>query len=306
MNNIFVWTHHDLDGLASCLAVKWFHPDCKFAYQTTTGYTFREDFTRWLLKNRLSDFDRVFIVDLDVSESQDLVDEDNVTIIDHHATHAENETYEFADSTVLEYSSAAKLIYKKYSKLYDIDLSKERKTLIALADDYDSYNHEVEDSSVLNSVFWATQNNFKTFMRMYDNGFTGFTQQQLNMYRLYEQALKQALTTLQYFENKKLKIGKSSYHVIATFASKFTNNIADHIFENYDPDIAIVVNPKTQHVSFRRNTDSDVNLGRLAEAIADGGGHSFASGGQITEDFLAFTKLLKPRKKMRKVKKDGH
>jgi len=305
MKNIFVWTHHDLDGLASCLAVKWFHPDCKFDYITTTGYTFREDFTKWLLKNRISDFDTVYIVDLDISEHQDLIDEENVVIIDHHTTHVENASYEFATNTIIEYSSAAKLIYKLYKAKTNIELSTPQKTLIALADDYDSYNHEVEDSIVLNSVFYSTQNNFKTFMELYDDGFSGFTQQQINMFKIYQKDLQDTISGLKYFENKKLKIGKNPYHVIATSAKGFINNIADHILDNYSPDIAIVVNPKTKHVSFRRNSKVDVDLGRLAETIADGGGHSYASGGQITDNFLAFTKLLKPRKKMYRIEKNG-
>jgi len=305
MKNIFVWTHHDLDGLASCLAIKWFHPGCKFDYIPTTGYTFRRDFTQWLLKNRISDFDTVYIVDLDISENQDLVDEENVVIIDHHSTHVNNASYEFATNTVIEYSSAAKLIYKLYKTKTNIELTTPQKTLIALAYDYHSYNHEVEDSIILNSVFFATTNNFKTFMSLYEKGVTGFTQQQLNIYNIYQRDLKQTINDLKYFENKKLKIGKNSYHIIATSATGFINNIADHILDNYSPDIAIVVNPKTKHVSFRRNTKVDLDLGRLAEAIADGGGHSYAAGGQITDNFLAFTKLLKLRKKMYRIEKNG-
>jgi len=301
MKSIFVWTHHDLDGIACCLALKWIHKDCEFSYQSSTGFNFREDFTKWLIKNRLSDYDVVYITDLDVSDNLDLVDKENVYIIDHHSSHVENEDYSLAQKYIVEYSSAAKLIYKLFRKTNNIEFDIYQKAFITLADDYDSYNLQAPDSTVLNSVFWNTQNNFETFMDIYKDGFKGFTPQQINMYNIHIKDLNKLLIELKYFENKALKIGKNKYHILATFASKSINEVADHMFEYYKPDIAIIVNLKSNHVSFRRGDKVDLNVGKLAELIADGGGHAYAAGGTVTPEFQAFTKLLKARKKMRRV-----
>jgi oligoribonuclease NrnB/cAMP/cGMP phosphodiesterase (DHH superfamily) len=303
MKNIFVWTHHDLDGLVSYLAIKWAFPDSNITYQTTGVFNFRENVTNWLLYNSFSDFDEVYIVDLDISEHSDLVDKENVFILDHHYTHEQNEEYQFATAVVTDYSSAAKLIYRTFRKWHDTQFTREQTTLILLADDYDSYNKETEDSTILNTVFWSTQNNFATLADYFKDGFSGFTEQQLNLYRIYNEEVEKTKANLQYFEHKKLQIGEEKYHIISTFATKYINDIADHLFENYDPDIAIVVNMNSNHVSFRANKDCKLNVGKLAEVLTDGGGHDYAAGGQITKRFLEFTKKLSPRYVMRKKKK---
>lgn len=303
--NIFCFAHNDLDGVVSAMVVKWFHPDAdvECASLATTGM--RENIAKWLVHNRISDYDRVFFVDLDLTDCQDLVDEHNVTIIDHHHTHYENMDYQFADNFVIEYSSAALLAYRTFREQYDIELDVDQQKMVLFADDYDSYRREVEESSILNAVFWSTQKNFATFLEVYEDGFIPFSDQQLAMWRIYKEEREKVLKNLQYFENKALKLGKHECHVVSTFATKFINDVADYIFVNYDVDIAIVVNPNSNHVSFRRNEGCLANCGELAALIADGGGHAFAAGGHITDRFLEFSKLLKHRKRMRKVKDES-
>ena len=164
---IFCFGHHDLDGTITSLVVKWFHPDADVTCQSLATGSLRENIAKWLVHNRFSDFDRVFIVDLDLTDCQDLVDEPNVTIIDHHFTHYESMDYQFAEDTVLEYSSAALLAYRTFRKQYGIELDVPKQKLVLYADDYDSYRREVEESSILNAVFWSTQKNYQTFLKIY-------------------------------------------------------------------------------------------------------------------------------------------
>jgi len=292
---IFIFSHNDLDGVVSALVTKWAHPQAHIEYDSIAGFGFRIDFTKWLLKHKIEDYDKIFILDLDVSDHKDLIDKSNVFIIDHHKSHVDNAKYETATVIVKEYPSACLLAYKIFKKLYNLELNKNQKILIALGNDYDSYTLSVPESKKLNSIFWSTHNNFKAFMEMYDKGMTAFTAQQENIYKLWKQQLDKTLANIKLFENKEISISGTKYHIIATFVNKSSpvNDISDHILSTYNPDIAIVVNTSTQHISFRRNKKSTCKLNLLAEKLADGAGHEYSAGGQITGKFLEFTKLLK-------------
>jgi nanoRNase/pAp phosphatase (c-di-AMP/oligoRNAs hydrolase) len=298
---IFVWTHNDLDGIACCLLAKWAHPEDDFNYAATSATNFRLDFTRWLLKNKISDYNTIYILDLDVSENIDLIDDERFCIVDHHNTHVLNNNYKHAEAIIENYSSAAKLFYKNLTSMYcDFELTPQQKMFVVLADDYDSYKLQIEDSSKLNSIFWATQNNFDTFFEMYQNGFNGFTTQQLAIFKIYAQELAAALEKLEFYENEEISINNKKYHFVSTFADKYIDKVSDYVLDTFTPDVAIVVNLKADRVSFRRSAESDIDLGELAKLIANGGGHAYAAGGSITEDFLSLCKKFKPRKKLKK------
>jgi oligoribonuclease NrnB/cAMP/cGMP phosphodiesterase (DHH superfamily) len=297
---IFCFVHHDLDGLVSLLAIKWFFPKSDIQYQSTTAMKFREDFLKWTLKNNIESYDKIFILDLDVGEHVELIDKANFIIIDHHNTHVENSPYDTAAVYIENTTSTAMLIYRTFTKQLKLVFTVPQKTLILLADDYDSYIHQIDQSKILNAVFWNTQNNFETLLNLYKNGFIPFTEQQLNIYNLHIKAVELTIKNLIFFENNSIKINDNFYHIIATFATKHINNIADYILDNYKPDIAIIVNTNTKHISFRRGTDTNIDLGVFSQSIANGGGHPYAAGGIITDDFMTFTKKLKPKKRLRK------
>lgn len=303
---IFCWTHGDLDGVVSALAVMWYHPDADIEVMSSTVNRFRSDYTQWLLHHKPSDYDKIYVTDLDVAEDADLIDEDNFVIIDHHSTHDENQNYQHATAHIEVYSSAARLCYDIFKEQDPgFQLTNEQKMLIVLADDHDSHNNEVPESRKLNSIFWETQKGFDVFLDIYYDGFKGFTPAQDAMFRISEQKLESVLSNLTYFVGKEIPIGKHKCFIISTFADSHINDVADHIIETYGADVAIIVNTGSEHVSFRRSEDSLVHLGRLAELIAEGGGHAAAAGGKITPRFLEFTKLLKPRKRIKKVEQDA-
>ena len=297
-DKIFVWAHNDLDGIACCLLAKWAHPEDDFEYASTSAPNFRLDFTRWLLKNKVTDYNTIYILDLDVSEHKDLIDDEHFCIVDHHNSHVLNRDYKKAEAVIENYSSAAKLFYKNLTSMYcDFQLTPQQKMFVLLADDYDSYKLQIEDSTKLNSIFWATQNNFETFFDMYIKGFNGFTTQQEAILRIYNEELKKILDDLTFFENEEISINTKKYHFVSTFANKYIDKVSDYILDTYKPDVAVVVNLKMNRVSFRRSAESDIDLGELAKLIANGGGHAYAAGGEVTEDFLSLCKKFKPRKK---------
>ena len=79
----YVFTDSDLDGVGSFLVLKWIL-DTEISYKTTTHKNFRGDFVKFLSKNKISEFDTIYICDLNVSDHSDLLNYKNIVVIDHH------------------------------------------------------------------------------------------------------------------------------------------------------------------------------------------------------------------------------
>ena len=78
---VYVFTDCDLDGIGSYLVSKWLISD-DMPYTVTTCKNFRQDYLRWANHNKLSDYDKVFIFDINVSEHVDLLDRSNILVIE--------------------------------------------------------------------------------------------------------------------------------------------------------------------------------------------------------------------------------
>ena len=294
MKKIMVFTHMDLDGWGCYQLLRWSFPNAIIHIQPATVDTFRDRYMNWIANNEISDYDMVFIMDLDVSPDKEYIDKKGIFIIDHHKSHAIDGLYEHAKTVIKDYSSATKLAYKVFTKLFNISLSDSRKRLIAIIDDYDSYKLQVPESKKLNTIFWETNDRFNTLSQAFHNGFNGFTVHQENMIRLRDSNVEKYIKELDIYTGD-VNIQNKTRRVVSTFSTEYTNDVADHLLFVHKADIAIVVNYKTDHISFRKaKTQEDLNLLELAKLIADGGGHEYASGGRITEKFTEFCKLLKP------------
>lgn len=286
----FCFTHYDLDGASSYLMLRWVYGG--MPYKKTTPTRFREDFTQWLVSNNINDYDKIFILDLDVSDSADLIDRKNVFIIDHHISHELAADYKHATAIVKDYPSAAKLSYKVFEKLHNIELDNAQKTLILLANDYDSYKLEIEASKKLNTIFWYQDKGFDNFIVNFAHGFKGFSRAQENIIKFIDDKIDNLKDTLNIYAGKVKIQGKERY-VCATFSNKYINETAEILINSYNADIAIVVNQKMNRVSWRRGKDvEDIDLQVISKKLCNGGGHKYAAGGEITENFLQFTKLL--------------
>jgi oligoribonuclease NrnB/cAMP/cGMP phosphodiesterase (DHH superfamily) len=294
MKKIFIFTHFDLDGVCSTLITKWTFPKAKIEYRAIAAYDFRAEVTKWLLHNSFEDYDKVFFLDLDVSGHSDLIDKENVMIIDHHKKSIPADVFKNAVVIVKEYTSASKLIYKVFKKLYNIELTAEQKFLILLIDDYDSYKLQLPLSRVLNSIFWNTNKSFDSFLENFKDGFSGLTEQQETMFKIHIMDVREIISKSKFFKIDNYEVQGQKCKVVSGMADKHINDIAEHILKKYDADVIIVVNLKSNHVSFRRKYNSTVDVSKLAETLADGGGHEYSAGGIITPQFLEFTKQLKP------------
>ena len=293
--SIHCFTHADLDGAVTFLATKWAHPGYRVSVNAIKSVdAARQDVTTWLLNNKFSDFERVFFLDLDVSELKDLIDFENVVIIDHHKSHVDNMDYKKAVPIIKEYPSACLLAYKIFKKLYNTEFNDKQKRLIVYGNDYDSYTLDLPESKMLNVIFWNTQRSFDSFIKTYNSGYVPFTKQQLAIYKIYENELTKIINNLEVYQGVYNDENDEPRIFVSTFANKHINDVSDYILDNYETDVVAIVNLKTNHISFRRPKDGDMKLNILAETIAEGGGHEYASGGLITTAFLEFTKSLNP------------
>lgn len=290
---IFCFTHHDLDGVVSFLVTKWAHPDYKIDVKPINGSEARHEITQWLLYHNFEDYEKVFFLDLDVSDQLDLIDKDNVIIIDHHKTHVENKKYVNAKAIVKEYPSACLLAYRIFKKLYNTTFTTEQKTLVIYGNDYDSYINELPESRMLNIIFWNTQKSFDSFIDTYSNGYKPFIKEQIAICKLFEDDLAKLIKSLQIFTGMYADVDGEYRHIVATFADRHNNDIADHLLKTYEADVSIIINLNSKRVSFRRPKNGTMKLDVFAKDIADGGGHEYSAGGFLTLSFLELTKTFK-------------
>lgn len=293
---IMVFTHSDLDGVVSYLLIKWCFPKHKVLYkQISTASLAREEFRQWLLYNKFDDYSQIFILDLDIKDCYDLVDYENIFVIDHHTSHSAyisdpQHKPKNATIAVKPYSSASLLIYKLLQKMYDLKLNDAKKTLVVLADDYDSYKNVSPLSKQLNTIYWDTDKSFESFIDNFSDGFKGFNREQANIIQLREHDLNKIIPSLKIFETT-MQINNQTVAIKATFANKMINDVAEYLIAEHKAQIAIVVNISSERVSFRRARNlENIDVSELAEDLCDGGGHEYAAGGSITEAFKEFSK----------------
>lgn len=288
-----VFTDADLDGAGSYLLFK-LATGKNIPYKVTTVTKFHDDYVAWSRKNDPKTFDNIYILDLDVSQkSLSLIDQNNVTIIDHHQTHVDNrDKYKHAKQYITIYPSCVKLIYKLFKRT--LDITDDQKRLVALVDDYDSWTHKFPQSKQLNSIFWNYQGDrLEKFIKDFQYGFKGFTPDQLKIINFYENKFKKVISSLSFHEAT-TSIQKNKVKCISTFADTMISDVGNHMIEEMGADISFVVNLSSNRVSIRTKHDCPVEAGKLAKLLIDGGGHDSAAGGMCTDKFLQFSKIFQP------------
>jgi oligoribonuclease NrnB/cAMP/cGMP phosphodiesterase (DHH superfamily) len=288
--NIHVVTHTDLDGVVSYLVLCWLYGR-RLPVTGTTPMKLEKDCASLLSSN--TNLDKLYFLDLDVSKIGEQIDNKNVVILDHHKTNL----YQFKNAVARIYNetSCAKLIHDTFFKQTNKTLTNSQKTLIALADDWDSNTKATPISEELNIVYHAMSNKFNSFVEDYYDGFKPFDKFKQNTIALYKKHRKEYLDTLTpFFGNiefesiKDIKVG-------AVFCNKFVQECCDWLFGKFHVDVAIAVLIEQKRIAVRRNANNTtVDVSKFVQRIASGGGHEAAAGGNLTEEFVEFTKMLKP------------
>ena len=292
-SNIHVFTHNDLDGVGSLLAVIWAFPDSTITYTCiSNASTFASQFAKATEHKKIISYDKVFVLDLSLKkEDVSLIDKSNVVYVDHHKTSLDL-TFTYAKSFIKEFSSCILLLTKLLKS--HLHLSKAQKQLIIYVDDYDSYQLNFHNSKLLNTLFWSHYLNATSlFISDFFDGFHKLTPLQETAISLHNKKIQEEINNLQVYETFALVQGKNQ-KIVAAFATLSINEVAAFLLNKYKSDIVLVINIKSERVSFRRNTHSIADMSVLAQALCEGGGHESAAGGALTEKFLAFSKLFKP------------
>jgi nanoRNase/pAp phosphatase (c-di-AMP/oligoRNAs hydrolase) len=285
-----IFTDLDLDGCCSYLAYSWLTQTRSKAI-TIKVSNLREKFLAWLKRNKLSDYKTVYFFDLDTTEIKDLIDKKNVTIFDHHKSH--DEKYKNATTIIdKECTSCSKLIYRHYKN--SANLTNEQKKLIALANDYDCYELKFPESNKLNFLFWYKNGDkLQNFINDFEAGFHGFTNDQNKIISYHFYKFKKIRDSVILYKST-LKIAGKEYKFISTFGNEYVNDLCQYIIDNNDCDVCLMINLKNNRVYLRKNRTVELNLGKFAQKICDGGGHEYAAGGELNETVLALSKKFVP------------
>lgn len=284
---IQVVTHTDLDGVISYLCLCWLYKQ-KLDVLGTTPAKLQQDYEKLAASKT---WDRIYFLDLDVSCIGEQVDKPGTVIIDHHKTNI----YQFKTgiAKIQEETSCAKLIYNTFFKESNKELSSAQKMLIALADDWDSNTKNTPLSEDLNIVYHSMTNKFSSFVDDYFNGFKPFDKFKQNTISLYKKHREEYINTLNPFYGQFNFEDCSDVKVGAVFCDKFVQECCDWLLQTCDVAIAVLMNQ--QRIAVRRNVNSKVDVSKFVQRIASGGGHAAAAGGKLTEEFIEFTKMLKPK-----------
>lgn len=287
--NILVFTDSDLDGSGSALFIKWLYSNKLkdfIVVETTESMIVNEFKSR---AETLDHFDKIFVLDLCLSKEQaEAIDRNNLVVIDHHLPHVKiKNIYKQGKAIIEEYSSCIALLRDKFKTA--INLSAPQQELITYIDDYDCYNLKYRDSLKLNAIY-KTYNKPKVdkFIEAFYGGFRPYNVQEKNSIKLYINKFRDQLNNAPNFGTIK------HYNAVAIFADFSVSEVAHYLITKYKADIGIVVNLKTNTVSFRRCTHCDVDVSVLAQTLCEGGGSPSVAGGKLTMQFANLIKDFKP------------
>jgi oligoribonuclease NrnB/cAMP/cGMP phosphodiesterase (DHH superfamily) len=93
----------------------------------------------------------------------------------------------------------------------------------------------------------------------------------------------------------KVEFDGVTVNVGAVFCEKYVQECCDYLITKHNVDVAIAVIVNQKRIAVRRSpNNTSVDVSKFVQRIASGGGHEAAAGGNLTEEFMEFTKMLKP------------
>lgn len=287
-----VWTSFGIDGVGSYLVLRWLR-DRDIEVHYTTPKRFRDDFIRWQIDAGVTTYSKIFIINLDLSRCIDVADLSNCIIVDTHQTHIDRkDLYNSAKLALTRASSTTKLLFKVFSSELLKKLNPQQIKLIAMIDDYISGNNKIATSQSLNTLYWSyAGDKMQKFVDDFERGFNGFSITQKNLITIQFKRVQKMLNGLEIFQGS-MPFQHQTHRICAAFATEGYDEISQHLINDHQAAVAIIVNLKTKSVFFRKNKKSQIPLDKLAERLCDGGGSDSFAGGDVTDKFLEFCKTL--------------
>lgn len=292
MSKVAVWTNYGLDGACSYLLLSNLKHNIAENH-ITSPKRFREDFLKWQFSTSLSNYDVVYMLDVDLSKCIDIVDRDNIIIIDTHTSHV-NKTQLYAKAKLIldKETSTSRLLLRSFKSDFDKCLNEKQKYLVALVNDFISGERKVPASACLNAVYWSyTGDKVQKFIEDFGAGFTGFTTQHQNIIDIYNRRLSQTISKLDIFTGSIPYKGKT-YKIASTFCDSSYDDISTYIFNNFQCDVVALVSVASKYVLFFCKKSCTLSMARLAEILCDGSGNDTSAVGELSEKFIKFTKTL--------------
>jgi len=291
-NSIYLFTDHDLDG-AGCYYILRSYLGDDFDIIQTSEKKFADDFSS--LSNK-DTYKKIYIFDLDVIvDHLDLIDLNNVVYM-HHRNLAgiSNIKPKNLRNESEECTSCTKLLYRKLKDKLKTPMSEEQKSLIALIDDYDSYNLKSPNSLKLNFYYWSFKyDKAKKFFENFNNGFSKFNDYQNKIISDCEEKFNNIYKNLQIFKGD-VKVGDQKLTICSTFNSFSPSEICHKIINDHSCDVVINVNLNNNYLNIRKSPSCSLHLGNFAKRLFDGGGDSKVAGGHLNKNFLVLSKQLFP------------
>lgn len=292
MEKRVIFTDFDLDGVGSYLAFKWL-TNIDVDVIPLKVSNLREKLLSWLNYNKFEDYTEVYFFDLDTTAVGDLIDKPNVTIFDHHESHTYQ--YKHAKAEIVITTSCTKLIYNKLKDKGN-KITANMAELLSLVDDYDSYTLKYENSYNLNILFWYyNSNRVEYFAERFKNGFDGFTKPELNLIKSYKKKFDTCYKNLRLY-SAIIPIKGKHFKFVSAFTDKHVNEIAHQILQENknNCDVVMLINANNKRVYLRRQKEAEIDLGKFAEKVCEGGGHKYAAGGMLTETVKLLSKEFQP------------
>jgi oligoribonuclease NrnB/cAMP/cGMP phosphodiesterase (DHH superfamily) len=290
-NDIYILVPYSFDGVGAFMAAKWFLEQKKYNVNLvpTSKERFCSDYQTLVPLNPY----RIYIVGgYIVDNCDEELDGEKVVVF---KLGKENIKLEGVKIVSGDFDNFTSLLLNVFKNLYKTELDTKKMLLLNLLQDYITYKLKYGQVSIgLNYVFQNLnnfgENKLEKFCKKYPEGFESFSDDDKRVIRYNQERLKKFLEGDRFVGT--LPGPGGDYKIVSCFATSCINEVAATILKENSGDVAIIVNPNTEIVTFRRSGNCTLNLKKLSQKLCDGDGKEFAASGKITENFLTFTQTL--------------
>lgn len=291
-NDIYVLVPFSLDGAGAFLSLKWFLEPKNLNVKLIPVN--KENFATELNALGLTEFKKIYVVGGTFFNNLEDVNgiKKSITLFK-----LDNEKVETPEIKIVSLNSKnyTELVYSALKTKIGTDLEEPKRNLLTFIQDYTTYALKYGQISIGINYIFNNFNNYQSnrlekFCKKYENGFNGFNDEDKKVISYYNQKLEKTLQGDKYAGN--VTIMGEPVKLVSTFGEKCVNEIASSILNSTGSDIACIVNPDTQLVTFRKSPKCKIDLQKLAKYLCNGDGKDYAAFGKITDKFLEFTKVL--------------